>query len=197
MAETPDFDVMGMLFPHVATTGRIHVRVAASYLAEQSAPAAGRWFWSYHVRIENDGDRSVQLLSRTGHKDGRGSEHESAGRGGWGDALIPPGAASTMSRMPLDPWRFDAWSYHMVDEEGVVRTSQSRFFHCSARSRPAFAATRNFPCHNGLFTTVGVNVEASPKRRVSCRASVATKLISATVALPAAQSPSHGSLEPR
>ena len=31
---------MAMLFPHVATTGDIHVRVAVSYLPEQSAPKA-------------------------------------------------------------------------------------------------------------------------------------------------------------
>ena len=40
---------MAMLFPHVATTGDIHVRVAVSYLPEQSALKAGRWFWSYHI----------------------------------------------------------------------------------------------------------------------------------------------------
>ena len=54
-----------MLFPNVATTRDISVRVAVSYLAEQSDPSANRWFWSYHVRIENGSDRAVQLLSRS------------------------------------------------------------------------------------------------------------------------------------
>ena len=44
---------MAVLFPHDAVTGDVTVRVAVSYLAEQSAPATGRWFWSYHIRIEN------------------------------------------------------------------------------------------------------------------------------------------------
>jgi len=64
MTEPASSDTMAKLFAHAATTRHIHVRVAVSYLPEQSAPQAGRWFWSYHVRIENDGDRPVQLLSR-------------------------------------------------------------------------------------------------------------------------------------
>ena len=51
-------------FPFSATTGPVTVRVAVSYLPEQSHPALGRWFWAYHIRIENDGDEAVQLLSR-------------------------------------------------------------------------------------------------------------------------------------
>ena len=46
-------DTLAMLFPNVATTHGITVRVAVSYLAEQSDPSINRWFWSYHVRIEN------------------------------------------------------------------------------------------------------------------------------------------------
>ena len=45
-------DTLAMLFPNVAVTREIAVRVAVSYLSEQSDPAANRWFWSYHVRIE-------------------------------------------------------------------------------------------------------------------------------------------------
>ena len=122
MAETPDFDVMAMLFPYVATTRRIHVRVAVSYLAEQSAPAAGRWFWSYHIRIENDGERPIQLLSR--HwiiVDGRGVEHEVRGEGVVGELpLIPPGKSyDYVSGCPLDtPGGSMRGSYRMVDEDG-------------------------------------------------------------------------------
>ena len=57
-------ETLSSLFPHSAITGDITVRVAVSYLAEQSAPEQGRWFWSYHVRIENHGSASVQLLGR-------------------------------------------------------------------------------------------------------------------------------------
>jgi ApaG protein len=51
-------------FPHSATTRDIVVRVSVSYLPEQSEPGKGRWFWAYHIRIENAGRRSVQLVSR-------------------------------------------------------------------------------------------------------------------------------------
>ncbi len=123
MAETPAFDVMAMLFPHVATTGRIHVRVAVSYLAEQSAPNAGRWFWSYHVRIENAGDKPVQLLSR--HwiiVDGRGVAHEVKGEGVVGEMpLIPAGGSfDYVSGCPLDSASGSMrGSYRMVDEDGA------------------------------------------------------------------------------
>ena len=54
---------MGMLFPHSARTGDITVRVSVSYLAEQSAPADDRWFWSYHIRIENGGEKCVFIYN--------------------------------------------------------------------------------------------------------------------------------------
>ena len=70
-----------MLFPNVAVTRGIAVRVAVSFLAEQSDPATNRWFWSYHVRIENGSDVAVQLLSRSWTiVDGRGTVHEVVGR---------------------------------------------------------------------------------------------------------------------
>lgn len=124
MAETPAFDVMAMLFPHVATTRRVHVRVAVSYLAEQSAPSAGRWFWSYHVRLENTGDRPVQLLSR--HwviTDGRGVAHEVRGEGVVGETpLIPAGGSfDYVSGCPLDSASGSMrGTYKMVDEDGAT-----------------------------------------------------------------------------
>ena len=55
---------MDKLFDHTAITDGIAVRVSASFLPEQSQVEAGRWFWAYHVRIENHGEDSVQLLTR-------------------------------------------------------------------------------------------------------------------------------------
>ena len=57
-------DIMSALFPYDAETAGVIVRVAVSYLADQSSPAAGRWFWSYHIRIENRREEAVQLLAR-------------------------------------------------------------------------------------------------------------------------------------
>ena len=55
---------MNALFPVHATTLDIIVHVAVTFLPEQSEPDRGRWFWAYHIRIENRSDESAQLLSR-------------------------------------------------------------------------------------------------------------------------------------
>ena len=55
---------MKALFPNAATTDGVTVRVSVSYLPEQSEPERGRWFWAYHIRLENEGTETVQLLTR-------------------------------------------------------------------------------------------------------------------------------------
>lgn len=47
-----------------ARTGDVLVRVAPSYLPEQSDPAEGRWVWAYVVEIENHGAEPLTLISR-------------------------------------------------------------------------------------------------------------------------------------
>jgi len=117
-------DAMAMLFTNVATTRDIIVRVAVSYLAEQSDPSSNRWFWSYHVRIENGSSRSVQLLSRSWQiVDGRGTVHEVHGEGVVGEMplIAPDGSFDYVSGCPLDTQ--SGWmsgSYRMVDEEGTA-----------------------------------------------------------------------------
>ena len=115
-------DTLAMLFPNVAVTRGIAVRVAVSYLAEQSDPTAERWFWSYHVRIENGSERAVQLLSRRWTiVDGRGTVHEVVGEGVVGEMpLIAPGASfDYVSGCPLDTANGTmVGTYRMVDEDG-------------------------------------------------------------------------------
>ena len=124
MPKTPSSDTLALLFPNVATTKDISVRVSVGYLAEQSAPASGRWFWSYHVRIENGSKRSVQLLSRSWQiLDGRGTLHEVRGEGVVGEMpLIAPGASfDYVSGCPLNtPTGSMSGSYHMIDEDGTA-----------------------------------------------------------------------------
>ncbi|MFS0847982.1 Co2+/Mg2+ efflux protein ApaG [Novosphingobium panipatense] len=55
---------MKELFQHTAITDSLTVRVAVSFLPEQSRIEAGKWFWVYHIRIENDTDGTVQLMNR-------------------------------------------------------------------------------------------------------------------------------------
>lgn len=115
---------MKALFPHAATTQGVTVRVSVSFLAEQSEPARGRWFWAYHIRIENDGEQPVQLLTR--HwiiTDGRGARHTVEGEGVVGEQpTIAPGASyDYVSGCPLaTPTGAMQGSYHMVGADGLA-----------------------------------------------------------------------------
>jgi ApaG protein len=115
-------DTMALLFPNVAVTGALTVRVAVSYLPEQSAPDQGRWFWSYHIRIENGGEATVQLLERYWRiVDGRGNVHEVRGQGVVGEMPVITGGESYdyVSGCPLDtPAGVMGGHYVFVDEQG-------------------------------------------------------------------------------
>jgi ApaG protein len=117
-------DALSVLFPKVATTRDIRVRVAVSYLAEQSNPSLDRWFWSYHIRIENGSHLSVQLLSRSWKiVDGRGATHEVHGEGVVGETplIAPGGSFDYVSGCPLDtPGGSMSGTYRMVDEDGSL-----------------------------------------------------------------------------
>lgn len=99
------------------------MRVSVSYLAEQSEPGRGRWFWAYHIRIENDGPQPVQLLTR--HwviTDGRGARHSVEGEGVVGEQpLIEPGASyDYVSGCPLaTPSGSMQGSYRMIGADGA------------------------------------------------------------------------------
>lgn len=86
---------MKELFQHAALTGGITVRVAVNFLPEQSRIEAGKWFWVYHVRIENESDQPVQLLTRHWRiTDGNGQVAVVEGEGVVGEQpLIRPGAS--------------------------------------------------------------------------------------------------------
>ncbi len=47
-----------------ATTQGVHVEVRARYSAEHSDPQHSHWFFLYTIRIANEGERPVQLLTR-------------------------------------------------------------------------------------------------------------------------------------
>ncbi len=115
---------IGALFPDAATTEAVTVRVSVSYLAEQSEPARGRWFWAYHIRIENHDAGPVQLLTR--HwiiTDGAGARHTVEGEGVVGEQpVIQPGASyDYVSGCPLaTPSGAMQGSYRMVAADGRV-----------------------------------------------------------------------------
>lgn len=113
---------MKALFPHAATTHGVTVRVAVSYLPEQSQPSASRWFWAYHIRIENDGDQPVQLLTR--HwviRDANGFQQDVRGEGVVGEQpMIEPGHSyDYVSGCPLNTRTgLMRGSYRMVAGDG-------------------------------------------------------------------------------
>jgi ApaG protein len=115
-------ETLALLFPSVAVTGDLTVRVAVSYLPEQSAPDQGRWFWSYHIRIENSGERTVQLMERYWRiVDGRGNVHEVRGQGVVGEmpVICEGDSYDYVSGCPLDTSSGSMQGHYVfVDEEG-------------------------------------------------------------------------------
>ena len=80
------------------------VRVVTNFLEDQSVPAQARWFWSYHIRLENHRDDPVQLLSRHWKiTDGRGNISHVDGDGVIGEQplLIPGSSHDYVSGCPL------------------------------------------------------------------------------------------------
>ena len=113
---------LGLFFPYSAQTHDVTVRVAVNFLADQSEPARGRWFWAYHIRLENEGEMTVQLLTRRWLiTDGRGMRHRVEGEGvvGVQPLIEPDGSYDYVSGCPLaTPTGAMQGSYHMAGEDG-------------------------------------------------------------------------------
>lgn len=84
---------MKELFQHTAITDGVTVRVAVNFLPEQSRIEAGKWFWVYHIRIENESDEPLQLMTRHWRiTDGNGDVSVVEGEGVVGEQpVIRPG----------------------------------------------------------------------------------------------------------
>lgn len=113
---TPDSPV------YEARTGDILVRVAPTYLPEESSPGSGRWIWFYTIEIENHGTRTVTLVSR--HwviTDGLNRVEEVQGQGVVGEqpVLGPREAFRYQSGCPLGtPSGAMRGTYQMVTADG-------------------------------------------------------------------------------
>lgn len=112
------------LFPFAATTKDITVRVSVAYLADQSEPERGRWFWAYHIRIENGQAAPVQLLTRRWNiTDGRGATHTVEGEGvvGAQPVIQPGGSYDYVSGCPLGtPTGVMEGSFQMLGSNGSL-----------------------------------------------------------------------------
>lgn len=104
------------------TTRMVTVSVDPIFLEEESEPEKGAYMWAYHVRIENEGHETVQLISRYWKiTDGLGRTQEVRGEGVVGDQpLLEPGETyEYTSGIPLQtPSGFMGGSYEMISAVG-------------------------------------------------------------------------------
>jgi ApaG protein len=129
---------MGMkqLFHHAAITHGVTVRVAVSYLPEQSRVAAGKWFWVYHIRIENGSDQPLQLVTRHWRiTDGNGHVSFVDGEGVVGEQprLAPGQSHDYVSGCPLGtPTGSMEGHYAMRADDGALVDVAIPFFPLAA-----------------------------------------------------------------
>ena len=104
------------------TTRSIRVTVKPVYLEDQSTPAENHFVWAYHVRLENEGETTVQLRARHWRiTDALGRVQEVRGPGVVGEQpVLEPGASfEYTSGTPLPtPSGIMAGSYQMEAADG-------------------------------------------------------------------------------
>jgi ApaG protein len=106
-----------------AVTNNVRVEVESQYAPEHSQPFQSHWFFYYTIRITNEGEETVQLLSR--HwiaTDGMGKTEEVRGSGVVGEQpVLGPGESfQYTSGWPLKtPTGVLRGTYQMVTEGGT------------------------------------------------------------------------------
>jgi ApaG protein len=104
------------------TTRSITVTVQPKYLDQHSSPAENHFVWAYQVRIENEGQETVQLLNRHWRiSDELGHQQEVRGPGVIGEQpVLEPGQSfEYTSFCPLStPSGFMVGDYEMETSEG-------------------------------------------------------------------------------
>src|SRR5512138_1141138 len=105
-----------------AVTRGVRVQVESRYLAERSVPRDGYYFFAYRIRISNEGEEQVQLLSRHWTiTDAHGRTEEVQGPGVVGErpVLAPGQSFEYTSFCPLPtPIGSMHGSYQMVTASG-------------------------------------------------------------------------------
>ena len=107
---------------YAETTRAITITVEPYYLDEQSEPSEGHFVWAYHVRIENNGGKTVKLMTRHWRiTDSLGNVQEVRGDGVIGEqpVLTPGETFEYTSGTPLGtPSGIMAGSYRMETDDG-------------------------------------------------------------------------------
>ncbi len=128
--------ILDAFFAYHATSHGITVRVEPSFLEGQSAPSQNRWFWSYHIRIENNGEGQVQLLTRHWKiTDGRGNFSHVDGDGVVGEQpVLKPGESHDyVSGCPLPtPSGMMEGHYRFMGSDGISFLAEIPCFHLLA-----------------------------------------------------------------
>lgn len=125
-------DVLQNLFQHALVTDGVTVRVAVNFMPEQSRAEAGKWFWVYHIRIENHRSDTIRLLNRHWRiTDGRGMVNLVDGEGVVGETpLLAPGQSHDyVSGCPLaTPFGSMEGHYTFRDGAGGLFEAEIPFF---------------------------------------------------------------------
>jgi ApaG protein len=105
-----------------ATTRGIQVDVHCRYVAEQSSPSDGQWFFAYQITISNLSERTVQLISREWiitNAVGKQETVRGPGVVGHQPVLRPNEGFQYVSGCPLDTaFGTMQGTYHMMAEDG-------------------------------------------------------------------------------
>jgi ApaG protein len=105
-----------------ATTRGVQVEVESEYVEERSEPSQNRYFFAYHIRITNQGDETVKLISRhwiITNSDGASEEVQGPGVVGEQPRLEPGESFEYTSFCPLTtPVGVMHGTYQMVTDDG-------------------------------------------------------------------------------
>lgn len=114
-------------------TNGVRVRAAACYMADESDPALRQFLFGYRIRLDNESDHAVQLISR--HwiiVDGQGRREEVRGAGVVGEqpTLEPGGSYEYTSGCPLKTeWGTMEGTYlFQANEDDPFEVAVGRFF---------------------------------------------------------------------
>ena len=118
---------------YAETTDHITIIVQPFYLDEQSEPANSHYVWAYHVRIENNGEKTVQLKTRYWRiTDSLGNVQEVRGDGVIGEQpVLDPGAAQMRPGAVFGV----VGHYTQPQVQRRQRVQQRRQRHCRQRRR--------------------------------------------------------------
>ena len=160
-----------------AVTNNVRVEVESQYAPEHSQPFQSEWFFHYTVRITNEGDETVQLLSRHWIITDADGAHR-------GSARARASSASSRCCAPGESFQYTSGcplktstgvmrgTYQMVTEDGDHSTSRSR----PSRSTSPTPSTNPPPLapisvhrrRDRDETAVEMGVGGTPRRAARC-----------------------------